>query len=55
MTRDKVLSETLEFKGLAVVLADEVAETGFGEPDACAQFGDEPPFELFGRGVDEVG
>jgi hypothetical protein len=54
MTRDEVLPIFLEFEGLTIVLADEVGNSGFCEPDACEEGRREGPFELFGRGVDEV-
>jgi len=46
MASDKVFSEALKLKRLAVVLADEVAEACLSETYACAQLRRESPFEF---------
>lgn len=54
MARDEVLPIFLEFECLTIVLADQVGNSGFCEPDACEERRREGPFELFGCGVDKV-
>jgi len=54
MARNEVLPIFLEFECLTIVLADEVRDSGFCEPDACEERKREGPFELFGCGVDEI-
>lgn len=54
MARDEILAIFLEFERLTIVLADEVRDSGFCEPDACEERRREGPFEFFRGGVNEV-
>jgi len=51
MAGDKVLSETFEFEGLTVVLANEVADPPLGKADARAHGWRQVPLQFLGSGV----
>lgn len=51
MLRNKLLAIPSKFQCLTIILANQIAQSGFGEPDASSELGAESPFELLGVGV----
>ena len=51
MTRNKILPVPLELQCLAIILTDQITQSGLSKPNPDPQFRCELPFELLWRGI----